>query len=103
MVKECTGFSNIRLFLTRRPLLTTCVNPAAATHVMKEMSFSCGCHDTVAEPEEAVGRLTDVRGACQAASVQRIKRQAVSASVTHSSDQPTEHRDLRLVLDQEDS
>lgn len=34
-------------------------------HVMEEMPFSHGCHDLVAEPEEAVGRLMDMRGANQ--------------------------------------
>lgn len=101
MVKEWTGSNKISLFLTRRLLLTTSVNHATAIHVTKEMPFSCGCHDTVAEPVEAAGRLTDVRWACQAASVPSIRRQA--ASVTQSSDQLKEHRNLCLVPDREDS
>lgn len=49
-------------------------------HVMEEMPFSHGCHDLVAEPEEAVGRLMDMRGACQAESVQSIERLAALIS-----------------------
>lgn len=53
-------------------------------HVMEEMPFSHGCHDLVAEPEEAVGRLMDMRGACQAKSVQSIKRLAALISWTNT-------------------
>lgn len=65
-------------------------------HVMEEMPFSHGCHDLVAEPEEAVGRLMDMSGACQAKSVQSINRLAAL-------DQLNEHRNHCLVFDREES
>lgn len=53
--------------------------------------------------EEAVGRLIDVRGVCQAESVQSMKGLAASATAAHRSDQLKAQRNRRVVFDPEES